>query len=252
MQNATFSQATAILDLITTNGKPVDSSEIEMRTSLRPTAMIRLLSAMVEEGWLIRVNEHYFLGPKVMDWGVSAICSDNLIERATPTMEALFAKTGLDVGLAVYSAPDMVFVKTVGVTRDPTGPRVGIPIPAHLLGNGRVVLATFPENYISAYARTYLSEMTADEIRVRVLDPIRQTRARGYGLTGSDKIGAVDAMSYPIFDFSRTAIASLNLWRPSRYGESDLSELESMFPSLKCASEKISESLGLRSHQGAA
>ncbi len=245
MSSSDLSKAAAVLNSLAQHRGPLSMSQLADRAHLRPVALRKLLGVLSQYGWVQVWNDQVQLGPVVQDWGLTSLSLDYLPERAASYLEALHARTGFGVALSSYMAPNITLIKKVGLTSDPNAPQVGMPHPAHLLATGRSVLATFSPRYLEAYVQQYLSDKSIDWVQTHVIQPVEDTRARGFGMTKADRFKMVDAVCAPIFAANGEAIGAINLWHPTRdVTDTVPDEMLACVPSLKHCAEQISTALG--------
>lgn len=245
MSQATFTNTTRVLNALATARAPLTLDELGRRCGMRRPALERLVAMLNSHGWVTRCGETITTGETLRDWGLSSLLPDALPDRAAPFLQRLFERTGLDVGLAVYAPPEVVFVKLFGFTKHPNAPHLGMPYPAATMAVGRCILASYSEAYVEAFASRFLDDWSTADIAIKLHGPVQQVRERGHGFTGLDRIGFVEAICMPIFAANNDAIGALNIWRPVDQIESDISEdLRNFVPILQHTAGQISSAMG--------
>jgi DNA-binding IclR family transcriptional regulator len=245
VSNAAFAKASTILDILAETGVPQHVERLERQAHIKRNSLEKIIELLAYNGWVTRKGDLVGLGASVRDWGFAALSLDSLPEKAGSLLFELYEKTGLDGCICVYAPPSIVFVKKSGFTHHPNAPQIGAPYPAHLMANGRAVLATFPRAYLDQYISTFLADVPDEWVNERVIQPVEQTRKRGFGLTTSDRFSNVDAISFPIFGASDEAVGVISLWRPiDELGAQASEDILSFLPILQLLSERLSRSLG--------
>ncbi|MEU1952379.1 IclR family transcriptional regulator [Nocardia rhamnosiphila] len=89
-------------------------TELAERAGFPRSSAHRLLSQLVEVGWLRRNGTAYRLGPKLVELGSEARRHDRMYQAAAPTMYQLRKRTGMAVQLAVLDGDDLLFLEVIG------------------------------------------------------------------------------------------------------------------------------------------
>lgn len=76
-------------------------SELSGRTGLPRSSVHRLLTQLVDAGWVRREARTYALGRSMFEWGALAQHHDELHRTAHPVLHELHSATGLVAHLAV-------------------------------------------------------------------------------------------------------------------------------------------------------
>ncbi len=247
MSNLAFSKANQIITVLVKAGTPMHVEDIASEARLRRNSLEKLIAMLEYHGWVIKTHETISIGPVLRDLGLAVLSLDNLPQRAEPIMTNLFEATKLDVGLCIFTAPSIVFVKKVGFTSHPNAPAIGTPYEAHTMANGRCILGSYSDAYVQDYIAEFLSDEPADWIAEKVIRPVEETRKRGFGMTTADRLGHVEAICAPVFSASGEAIGAINLWRPSeKITDRPSDEMMDYVPAILEAAAEISATMGAR------
>ena len=123
-------------------GRPVLSlSDLNRATSLPKSTLHRLVDQLCQIGWLERDHGGYRVGMRMFELGALAADGGRLHEAALPHLQALAARTGLSVQLAVLDQTEVVYLERVvaGPMRLPT--RRGGRQPAYCTALGKALAA---------------------------------------------------------------------------------------------------------------
>jgi DNA-binding IclR family transcriptional regulator len=248
MSNVAFARASVILDALSETGAPQHINVLEHKVRMRRNSLEKVLEILVHHKWAMRRGDMVTLGTATRDWGFAALSLNSLPEKAAPMLLELFEKTGLDAAICVYAPPSVVFVKTAGFTNHPNAPQIGVPYTAHVMANGRSILATYPKAYLDQYIEAFLSDQSPEWIKQKVIDPVEEAREMGFGMTTGDRVGEIEAICFPIMNISNQAVASISLWRPVDQIEDTVSDkILAFVPILRLLANRMSESLGASS-----
>ncbi|ONM49987.1 IclR family transcriptional regulator [Nocardia donostiensis] len=123
------------------DGSELTLSQLSCRTGLPRSSAHRLLSQLVEFGWVSRRGRVYSLSRAVFEWGALAQWHDNLYRAAHPVLHELHATTGLMVHLAVLDGNDVRYLDGVGCDPDILPSRIGGRQPALRTALGKAIIA---------------------------------------------------------------------------------------------------------------
>jgi len=227
-------------------------TDITEETGLTKTTVHRILSTLVDQNFISGdARGGYRPGPRVLALAGRALDSIDISSLAQPFVDELVANVDCTVHVGVASGDEIVYV----IRTDSSKPyrmrsRVGLSLPMHSSGIGKVVLAGRPDQEILRLAeRTGLPARTKATITEpeKLLEDIRATRARGYALDlGENEDGTV-CVSAPIYDHTNRvthglSISSIALEHPAR-------TIETLAPAAMATAAKISRHLGANVEQ---
>lgn len=224
-------------------------TDIVAETGLPKSTVHRILSTLVAEGFVSGDADHGFhAGPRFVTLAGRAISSLDISELAQPVVDRLVAAVDCTVHVGVVSGDEMVYV----IRTDSSKPyrmrsRVGLAIPMHSTGMGKVALSSWTAEDVAALAaRTGLPART--DTTITDLDLLQKElariRSRGYALDlGENEVGTV-CVSAPIRDHTGRvthglSVSSIALEHPG-------TSIEEMAPFATAAADEISQLLGAR------
>ncbi|QMU23092.1 IclR family transcriptional regulator [Gordonia rubripertincta] len=123
------------------DGGDLTLSQLSNRTGLPRSSAHRLLSQLVELGWVERHGQTYTLGRSLFEWGALARRRSGLQEIAHPFLNELYATTGLVVHLGVLEGNDVRILDKVGYGPIALPTRIGGLQPARRTALGKALLA---------------------------------------------------------------------------------------------------------------
>ncbi|ODU06049.1 MAG: hypothetical protein ABS81_05760 [Pseudonocardia sp. SCN 72-86] len=141
----------------------VSLAELNRRTGLPKSTLHRLADQLCQVGWIERDPGGYRVGMRMFELGNLAVTGNRLCEAAFPHMQALSARTGLAVQLAVLDGAEIVYLERIvpGSMRVPT--RRGGRKPAYCTALGKV-MAAFDDDALEAMVAAARPRKTATTI----------------------------------------------------------------------------------------
>lgn len=125
------------------DGRPrMTLAGVARRTGIPRSSVHRLLERLTVLGWLHREGIEYELGPKLMEFGATALLQNRLNAAAAPMLRELHRVTGHVVHFGILVGQDVLYLDKIGGRMAADLPtRVGGKQPAALSAIGKVLLA---------------------------------------------------------------------------------------------------------------
>lgn len=208
---------TAILDAFTLAMPERTAAEIRAITGMPTSTTHRLLTNLVEYGFLERVDERYRVGARMAYWAGPATRNRDFVELLTPQMEALRDETG---ETACFFRAEQGARVCIGVAETRHGLKrdmyVGRIQPLHVGSAGRVILAWRDDllDEITASELPALTEATITDPTI-LRDVVAQTRSSGYAITVGERLEAASGLSAPVFDQHASLLGALTVMGPT-------------------------------------
>lgn len=164
-----------------TGGTPLGLAELGARTGLARSTVHRLVSDLVDLGWVQRVGNRYELGVALFELGELVPVKHRLRSVGLPFMQDLFAATGETVHLAVRDGVDAVYVEKIhGHGSLPLPSRVGGRAPLTCTAVGKALLAHESSDVLDDVLGRQLRRWTPGSVTDaavlrRQLDDVRRT-----------------------------------------------------------------------------
>lgn len=222
-------------------------TDIVEETGLAKATVHRILATLVEQKFITGDSDRGFHpGSRFLGIAGSAISRLDISFLAEPIVDALVREVDCTIHVGVANGFEIVYV----IRRDSTKPyrmasRVGLSLPMHCSGMGKVVLASWPPEQVDRLvaevglpARTDKTITDAEQLKAE----LAVVRQRGYALDlGENERGTV-CVSAPIRDhLGRVryglSISSIALEHPG-------SSIEQFAPQAIAAADAISRALG--------
>ncbi|MBB5916124.1 DNA-binding IclR family transcriptional regulator [Nocardia transvalensis] len=162
-------------------GTALSLAEVAARTGLPRSTTHRVLTGLVELGWLARTGSKFELGLALFELGERVGLKYRLRTAALPFMQDLYAVTGETVHLAVRDGHDAVYVEKIhGHAALPLPSQIGGRLPLTCTAVGKALLGP-AERDVRAHVldtplRSYTRNSLTDPARLaRELDAVRRT-----------------------------------------------------------------------------
>ncbi len=162
-------------------GTGLSLAEVAARTGLPRSTTHRVLTALVELGWLSRTGSKFELGLALFELGERVGLKYRLRSAALPFMQDLYAVTGETVHLAIRDGSEAVYVEKIhGHAALPLPSQIGGRLPLTCTAVGKALLALeHPDiraQVLGLPLRSYTRNSVTDPVRLaRELDAVRRT-----------------------------------------------------------------------------
>jgi IclR family acetate operon transcriptional repressor len=224
------SRSLDLLDAVATGDHSLVA--LASKTNLTPSTAYRLLSTLMDRGYVARSAEtgRFRVGHKVIELAaVAASATDRLRVLIRPYLESLRDATEETANLVVPEGVSVVYADQVESARAVRMFTViGRRVPMHASAAGKAILAASPEGVLNARLAAGLEVLTthtlatAESLR-RDLD---LTRERGFAVDREEYDLGVSCVACPITDARAHAVAALSVSGPSeRMRAADLEAL---------------------------
>jgi IclR family transcriptional regulator, KDG regulon repressor len=204
-------RAIRLLKVIASSPVPLKVGAVAGAAAVNPGTAWRLLATLEDHGLVARTDSGYSVGYSVVRIAASA---DETALKATarPLLERLMGDTEEAVSLSVPRHMTIVAIDHIAAPRVVSAGWVGEQLPLHCTSNGKMLLASLPEDELAAFLRRPLAPLTpATIVEPQALRAeLRTLRGRGYGTEieefepGLHSVSAAarDARDRPIAIFS--------------------------------------------------
>jgi len=215
--NNTLIKGLHLLDIMARHGKPIGVSELAQMASMPKSGAHRLLQALVDEHYVVRVPpSSYTVSIKLWELGSAALWSFDLRRHADALMEALMQSTGESVHLSVLDGREVVYVHKVECPNPIRAySQIGGRSQAHCVATGKAMLAFRNPQWLAEIADD-LSAATPRTITEPegFLHEMQQVRRMGYAINRGEWRPGVNGLAAPIFDGTGAVIAAVGISGP--------------------------------------
>jgi DNA-binding IclR family transcriptional regulator len=191
----------ALLSAFDVDHRRLTLSEMARRADLPTPTAYRLAGELVSGGMLVRrPSGEYAIGRRLWKLGLLAPLQSGLREIASPFLNDLHAATLATVHLAVREGTQALYVDRLsGRASVPVVSAVGLRLPLHATGVGKVLLAHAP-GPVTDEVLSNLSPMTPYTITQphRLRKQLERVRRDGYAVTEEEMTLGACSVAVPV------------------------------------------------------
>jgi DNA-binding IclR family transcriptional regulator len=220
-----------VLRFLAAQPEPVPLDRIARACGLPRSTAYHLVTAMVEEGFVVHLaDEHRFgLGVAAFEVGTGFSRQEPLQRISRRTLTDLADHTGQTAHLAVLHGRDVLYVvEERALGRPPLVTDVGVRLPAELTASGRAILSALPSAQVRALYPDPSAFVDRHGSGPRTLSALRSlltdTRHRGYATEEGEVTPGFASVAAPVLDHNQHPVAGLAVTYADG-GEADVSDL---------------------------
>jgi DNA-binding IclR family transcriptional regulator len=222
-------------------------AEVVEATGLAKATTHRILATLIERRFVtVAPDGGYLPGPKILSLAGQALRRIDISAIAQPFVDALVDRVRCTVHVGVANGDEIIYLIRADSDKPYRMPsRVGLAIPLHTSGIGKVVLSGYNDHELHRFvaraglpARTPNTITTLDHLRAEVAG----IRELGYALDREENVPGVTCVAAPILDSTHKinygiSISTLTI-------EHTREQLEAMAPAVIGTAAQISAALG--------
>ena len=237
-----------ILEAFSIQSPDLSIKDIAARTGLPKPTVIRLLSVLVERGYVERLadSEGYRLGVRTLEISSIFLQTTSVEVEARPIMARLAHATGQTANLGILDNYQVVHIAVVAPERPVRfWASIGKREDSYVSGLGKVLLTGLSADQLELYlglprpALTPYTITDADELR----QELRRTLERGWAVDRQESNIGVACVAAPVRDSSGAIVAAISI--SGLQSEFDAgSTLETFADHVRAAADEVSTRLG--------
>jgi DNA-binding IclR family transcriptional regulator len=196
-----------IIDVIVNNGNPMKFSEIQEQTGMTKSNLYKYMNTLTQLNLLIRENPTglYHLGPKLIQFGTTAIGKQDVVELVNPYLQTISQQTNCSVLFAV------------GTTNGPVIARIWSP--DQILNIGAQIGTLLPPNSSSGkifnvFYNNHIIENWRIEAEPTMTDidkEFHRIKEEKIAFAREPLITSISSVSLPILSFSEELIGIITV-----------------------------------------
>lgn len=215
-------RALDLLELVGAAGGEATLTQISAGSGLNISTCHHLLATLIAKGYVAKLpgKRTYVLGPRVLYLGSLCLKQVNLPQRSQRVIDALNARTGEAVQLAVLQGDELVTVlrkEALHAVRVDTA-ALRKTSATHATATGKAILAWLPETEIARIISAKgLPSFTAKTITdlATLLEELRLVRRHGYAMDREEFQEGVICIGSAIRDYAGAVVGSISVSIPS-------------------------------------
>lgn len=222
-------------------------ADIAASTGLPKSTVHRILQSLIEHQFALNAGDgRYIGGPRILTLAGGLMARFDPAQHADGTLRRLQEDTGCTVHLGLLAGDDAVYAAKIEGNKPYRMPsRVGMSIRLHTTAIGKAILATLPDETVTAMVRrTGLEARTPNTITdvpalLRRLDEIRTA---GYAVDDEENEPGVQCVAAAVYDHTGRAAGAVSVSTLTL--EPWQIPIESLGKRIRQAAAEISTSLG--------
>jgi DNA-binding IclR family transcriptional regulator len=205
-----------ILEAFSIQDPELTIGQLGERTGLPKPTIVRLLSVLIERGFVERVPaaERYRLGVRTLEVGSVFLQSTSVEAEARPIMRQLADDTGQTANLGILDGFDVIHIEVVAPDRPVRfWASIGKREAAHVSGLGKVLLAALNPSDLETclrQPRTRLTEHTIVEAAALQRE-LQDVGRQGYAIDNEESNLGVVCIAAPIHDATGRTVAAVSI-----------------------------------------
>ena len=220
--------------------------DLASELKLNKTSLLRIVRTLESERFLLRRDQVYRLGPRVLDLANVYLSTLTVHRVAQPYMQKLAKTCQQTVSLATLEGREVVYIaieqaqREVGIQSE-----IGGRHQAHATALGKVMLADLSDQEVlERYKGTELKRLTHRTIVEvdKLVDRLHGVRQLGYALDDEERGIGIRCVAAPIYGQKGEVVAGLSLAGPIFHMTEDV--IPTYLKALLEATSGISQELG--------
>ena len=196
-----------IIDVIVNSGKPMKFPEIQEKTKMTKSNLYKYMNTLTQLDLLTRENSTglYHLGPKLIQYGTTAIGNQDVVELVTPYLQAISQHTNCSVLLAVGTINGPVIAKICSPNQVLNiGAQIGTMLPPN--SSSGKIFNVFYNNHITDNWRVAVEPSMTDED-----NEFHKVKEEKIAFAKEPLITSISSVSLPIQSYSEELIGIITV-----------------------------------------
>lgn len=233
-----------ILELLHESEAALTQKEISARLGRSVSELYRMLNILVRRNYVANYNDKFAPTTKLFKLSQAHPPVRRLLTAALPIMEELSREVDFGCDLRVYNGGSQTVLASVDA---PGGlgfsVRTGSEISVALSASGRVLIAFQDSDTMELRLREAFQGHPESEIRAFRKD-VHEVAVRGYAALQSRQYEGLYAISFPVLDLNRHAVAALTVPMLPRIDSARQASREDVIRALQSAAARLSQTIG--------
>ena len=194
-----------VIETMASIGRPVRLQEIAEQSNASPSTVMRILNAMIENGYATQNPEtqFYSLSYKFMQIGNAIRENISLNTLLHPYLYEISLRTGLSSAVSVRSGSKVTFIDEEVVTTNivRVHHHLGVPFPLYSTATGKLFLSRMTPAELNQYfLNENMSVNTQKTLSNRRLleEDFRKIRKQGYAFNDEESVLGMRCLAFPV------------------------------------------------------
>ncbi len=165
-------------------------ADVARLTGMSRASARRFLLTLQTLGYVGHKQGRFFLRPRVLDLGYAFLSSSSSVEVTQDHLDKLSLRIGESCSACEYDDGDVVYIARAAADRIMTiRLSVGRRLPAFCTSTGRVFLASFDDEELDTFLRTYPREQFTAQTLVEeqaIREAVEEVREQGWALNNQE------------------------------------------------------------------
>ncbi len=202
----------SILEFISSRGQPQTFTEIHEGTGITKSNLYKYLNTLTSLKLLYRdkFGGSYSLGSKLIEYGMSAVNQENVIERVSPYLQEIGTLCNETVLFAIWTYQGPMVIKKINSTHPINiGAHIGSSLP--LRSSIGVVFAAYLEEYV---ARSWMEKELAplsEKERKDFMKEVQEARDKGFYTRNGSLVPSIAALSAPVLNYENKILGVISI-----------------------------------------
>jgi DNA-binding IclR family transcriptional regulator len=213
-------KALSILDLFNERGKELTITQINQTLGLNKSTTFRILNILEKVGYLERddYSLKYRLGFKLFFLGSFVEANAEMQKLVHPFLEEIAKKTDETVHLVVLQHGEALYLDKIdGKKVLVVSSRIGMKLPAHCSGVGKVLLSFLPEEALENIVeqkglRRFTKNTITDKKALKA--ELNRVRKQGYAIDNEEIEIGMKCVAAPVTGVNGEVIAAISISGP--------------------------------------
>lgn len=241
----TIEKGLNILELISKKGEGAGITEIAKALGLYKSVVHRIVTTLLNRGYLTKLNDKYKLGNKILEIAGSLINKTDISTVAGQFIKDLVDKAKETVQIAVLDGNSVLYIAKEECDRSiRLVSKIGSRLLPYCTGLGKVLLAYLNEEKLNNLLNNIkLKKFTENTItnKTKLKKELTLIKKRGYAIDNGEFDINVRCVACPIFNYNGEVIAAISIAGP--YYRMNMKKRKEFIPIVKDSAMKISKSL---------
>jgi DNA-binding IclR family transcriptional regulator len=234
-----------ILETLCRSDKPLSQKDLAQRLGRSVGEIYRMVTCLVNRNYVALVDESsYGITTKLFELAHVNPPTHRLLFEATPIMQRLASELDQSCHLTVYGQGKQVVLSKVDT---PSGMgfavRAGAELDVIISASGRVLLA-FQDDETRKLRIEESLQRRPEQAEPQIDSILEKIRVAGYESSPSVQVRGLWAVSYPILDTQRSAIAALTVPYAERIDQKQRKSIPEVAEALGAAARTLSARIG--------